>query len=152
MEVADLDELDLSIIRLLQQDGRMAYTEIAKQLKVSEGTVRSRTNRMLSEKTFEFIVHVNPNKIGLHTQAIIGLQTQMGMQEQVASELVRCPEVRFVAAFSGAFDLILQAYFESNKELVEFMNTTLAKMEGVLKAEVSLELKQYKDTFNFVNE
>lgn len=119
---------------------------------MSEGTVRARVNRMLECGVFEFIIHIDPNKIGLHTQAIISLQTQMGFQEDVARELLKCPEVRFVAAFSGAFDLILQAYFASNKELVEFINGKLSRMEGILKAEVSLELKHYKDTFSFVRD
>jgi Lrp/AsnC family transcriptional regulator, regulator for asnA, asnC and gidA len=152
MESLQLDELDRAILKLLQQDGRMPYMKIAKQLEVSEGTIRSRVNRMLSDGVFEFIIHIDPNKIGLQTQAIISLQTQMGYQEEVAKELLRCPEVRFVAAFSGAYNLILQAYFTSNTELVEFMNSKLAKMEGILKSEVSIELKHYKDTFSFVQD
>lgn len=150
MESLQLDQLDFDILRFLQQDGRLPFTEIAKHLKVSEGTIRSRVNRMQSEGIFEFIIHINPDKVGLQSKAIIGLSIVMGMQEEVARELLKYPEVRFVAAFSGAFDLIIQTYFKSNTDLVDFMNTTLSKIEGIQKAEVSLELKQYKDTFNYV--
>jgi Lrp/AsnC family transcriptional regulator for asnA, asnC and gidA len=150
LETVQIDQLDFQILRFLQQDGRQPFTEIAKQLKVSEGTIRSRVNRMLNEGIFEFVIHIDPDKVGLHSKAIIGISTVMGMQEEVARELLRHPEVRFAAAFSGAFDLIIQAYFKSNTELVDFMNTSLSKIEGIQKAEVSLELKQYKDTFNYV--
>jgi Lrp/AsnC family transcriptional regulator, regulator for asnA, asnC and gidA len=152
MEPVQLDELDRAILRLLQQDGRMPYMKIAKQLEVSEGTIRLRVNRMLADGVFEFIIHVDPNKIGLRTQVIISLQTQMGYQEEVVKELLRCPEVRFVAAFSGPYNLIIQAYFASNAELVDFMNTKLSNMEGILKSEVSIELKHYKDSFHFIQE
>jgi Lrp/AsnC family transcriptional regulator for asnA, asnC and gidA len=150
MDSVHLDELDLEILRCLQQDGRAPFTEIAKKQKVSEGTIRSRVNRMLQEGVFEFIIHIDPEKVGLHTQAIISLSIQMGKQEDVAKELLAHPEVRFVGAFSGAFDLIIQAYFKSNSDLVDFINGRLSKIEGILRAEVSLELKQYKDTFNYV--
>jgi Lrp/AsnC family transcriptional regulator for asnA, asnC and gidA len=150
LETVSLDALDLEILRCLQQDGRTPFTEIAKQQKVSEGTIRSRVNRMQAEGVFEFIIHIDPAKVGLQTQSIISLSIQMGKQEDVAKELLKHPEVRFVAAFSGAFDLIIQAYFKSNSDLVDFINGPLSKIEGILRAEVSLELKQYKDTFNFV--
>jgi Lrp/AsnC family transcriptional regulator for asnA, asnC and gidA len=150
MESLQLDQLDFEILRCLQSDGRTPFTEIAKQQNVSEGTIRSRVNRMLNEGVFEFIIHIDPSKVGLNTQAIISLSIKMGQQEIVARELLTHPEVRFVSAFSGAFDLIIQAYFKSNSDLVDFINERLSKIDGILRAEVSLELKQYKDTFNFV--
>ena len=39
---AGLDAIDLTIIRILQNDGRAAFTAIAKQLGISEGAVRNR--------------------------------------------------------------------------------------------------------------
>ena len=41
-----LDDLDVAILSCLQQDGRMSFTEIADQLKVSVGTARTRLNRL----------------------------------------------------------------------------------------------------------
>lgn len=150
MESIQLDQLDMEILRALQREGRTPFTEIAKQQKVSEGTIRSRVNRMLSEGVFEFIIHIDPDRVGLHTKAIISLSTQMGKQEDVARELLKHQEVRFVAAFSGAFDLIIQAYFKSNSDLVDFINGPMSQIEGITRAEISLELKQYKDSFNYV--
>lgn len=145
-----IDRLDLNILRMLQEDGRRPYSEIASYLNVSEGTIRSRINRMLEERVFEFIIHTNPLKVGLEVQAIIGLSTQLGKQEHVAMCLGQYPEVRFIGAFSGQHDLIIQAYFRSNEELVNFVNRALSKIDGIISADVSLELKQYKDSFSYV--
>ena len=41
-----VDDLDRQILRRLQQDGRMPYRQIARELGVSEGTIRGRANRM----------------------------------------------------------------------------------------------------------
>ena len=112
--MSKLDALDVSILKLLQQNGKRPYSEVAKLLEVSEGTIRSRINRMLNEKVFEFIIHMDPNKIGLQVQAIIGIATKLGYQEQVAMKLNQCREVRFVGVFSGRHDLILQALEVAN--------------------------------------
>ncbi|GAF64965.1 putative transcriptional regulator [Bacillus sp. TS-2] len=145
-----VDTLDTSILKLLQMNGKRSYTDIAKLLDVSEGTVRSRINRMLSEQVFEFIIHMDPNKIGLQVQAIIGITTKLGYQEVVAKRLNECKEVRFVGVFSGKHDLILQAYFTNNEALVDFVNSELSSLEGIDHVDVSIELKQYKDTFSYI--
>ncbi|KGA96524.1 transcriptional regulator [Alkalihalobacillus alcalophilus ATCC 27647 = CGMCC 1.3604] len=145
-----IDSLDTSILKLLQENGKRSYTEMAKMLEVSEGTIRTRVNRMLNDKIFEFIIHMDPNKIGLQVQAIIGIATKLGYQEQVANRLNQCKEVRFVGVFSGRHDLILQAYFKNNEALVDFVNEELAQLEGIDTVDVSIELKQYKDSFSYI--
>jgi Lrp/AsnC family transcriptional regulator for asnA, asnC and gidA len=150
MLMTKIDEMDYTILSFLQEDGKKSYTEIAKELKVSEGTVRTRINRMLKDNVFEFIIHMNPNKIGLNVQVIIGISTKLGYQESIARELNRFSEVRFVGAFSGQHDLIMQAYFKNNDDLVHFVNKELAKIEGIISADVNIELKQYKDSFSYI--
>ena len=145
-----LDKLDYDILLLLQDDGKRSYTDMASELDVSEGTIRARINRMLEDQVFEFIIHMDPNKLGLEVQAIIGLQTQLGKQESVAEKLGQFPMVRFIGAFSGKHDLIIQAYFGSREELVHFVNRSLSTIEGILASDVSIELKQYKDSFNYI--
>ncbi|WP_368506049.1 Lrp/AsnC family transcriptional regulator [Alkalihalophilus sp. As8PL] len=148
--MSKVDEIDFTILSYLQEDGKKSYTEIAKSLNVSEGTVRTRINRMLKDNVFEFIIHMNPNKIGLNVQVIIGISTKLGYQESIARELNRFSEVRFVGAFSGQHDLIMQAYFKNNDDLVHFVNKELAKIEGIISADVNIELKQYKDSFSYI--
>jgi len=147
-----IDQIDKHILQILQEDGRTPYTEIAHQLGVSEGTVRSRIARLLQDGVFEFVIHTNPEKLGLHVQAIIGLTTKLGMQKEVAEQLCQFNEVRFVGAFSGKHDLIIRAWFHDNEELITFVNERLSQVEGILAADVSLELKQYKDSFFFVRD
>jgi Lrp/AsnC family transcriptional regulator, regulator for asnA, asnC and gidA len=149
-DMSKIDEIDFTILSYLQEDGKKSYTEIAKSLNVSEGTVRTRINRMLKDNVFEFIIHMNPNKIGLNVQVIIGISTKLGFQESIARELNRFSEVRFVGAFSGQHDLIMQAYFKNNDDLVHFVNKELAKIEGIISADVNIELKQYKDSFSYI--
>ncbi|MGY4688200.1 Lrp/AsnC family transcriptional regulator [Salibacterium sp. K-3] len=145
-----LDQTDMNILSYLQDNGKRSYSEISRHLDVSEGTIRSRINKMLDNGVFEFIIHTNPNKVGLHVQAIIGFSTKLGEQDNIAKSLQQFPEVRFIGAFSGKHDLIIQAYFEDNDSLVRFVNEDLAHIDGILNADVNVELKQYKDSFSYV--
>lgn len=145
-----LDVLDFQILQMLQEDARRSYTDMGQQLGVSEGTIRSRINRMIEDEVFQFIVHTDPVKVGLNVQAIIGMSTKLGYQERVAEQLGKLRSVRFIGSFSGRNDLIIQAYFRSNEDLVTFVNEDLANIEGIASAEVSIELKQYKDSFSYV--
>ena len=58
-----LDQIDCQMIELLQKDGRIPNTEIAKRLGVSEATVRSRLNRLIEEEYIQIEAVSNPIKL-----------------------------------------------------------------------------------------
>ena len=68
-----LDALDFSILSFLQQDGRMSFTVIAKKLKVSIGTIRTRFNKLIKDGTIHIVGRVNPDKVGFHAYAHIAV-------------------------------------------------------------------------------
>ena len=145
-----IDALDRAILMHLQMDGKSAFTKIASNLQISEGTVRTRVKKMLKNKYFQFIIHMDPASLGLEVQVIIWIQTQLGRQDQVADVLSQLSEVRFVAAFSGQYDLIVQAYFKNKNDLITFVNKQLASIDGIITSDLSIELKQYKDSFSYI--
>ncbi|MEK4566247.1 Lrp/AsnC family transcriptional regulator [Alkalihalobacillus sp. FSL R5-0424] len=147
-----IDAVDRAILMHLQTNGKSAFTRIASSLQVSEGTVRMRVKKMLEKKYFQFMIHMDPASVGLEVQVIIWVKTQLGQQDQVAEELSKLPEVRFTAAFSGQYDLIVQAYFRNKEELIQFVNKKLASISGIITSDLSIELKQYKDSFSYITD
>ncbi|WP_018923452.1 Lrp/AsnC family transcriptional regulator [Salsuginibacillus kocurii] len=143
-----IDQIDFLILGHLQKQRKRSYSDIARCLDVSEGMVRSRVNRMLDEGVFEYMVHTNPNKIGLEVQVIIGLSIALGEQDSVAAKLAKYSEIRFIGAFSGQYDLMLQAYFQNYDKLILFVNEDLAKIKSIQHVDLNVELKQYKDSFS----
>ena len=55
-----IDAVDCQMIRLLQKDGRISNTEIAKRIGVSEATVRIRLNRLIKEEIIQIVAVSNP--------------------------------------------------------------------------------------------
>ncbi|MDQ0206783.1 Lrp/AsnC family transcriptional regulator [Alkalicoccobacillus murimartini] len=147
-----IDALDRAILMHLQMNGKSAFTKIADNLHISEGTVRTRVKKMLNNKYFQFNIHMDPTSLGLEVQVIMWIKTQLGCQDQVAEALRQQSEVRFVAAFSGQYDLIVQAYFKNKHDLITFVNQQLSSIEGIISSDLSVELKQYKDSFSYITD
>ncbi len=59
-----LDPVDCQMIQLLQKDGRISNTEIAKNIGISEATVRTRLNRLIEQEYIQIVAVGNPIKLG----------------------------------------------------------------------------------------
>jgi Lrp/AsnC family transcriptional regulator for asnA, asnC and gidA len=139
-----LDKLDFEILSCLQQDGRMSFTVIAEKLEVSIGTVRSRFNKLIEEGTINIVGRVNPDKVGFQSYAQIGICVRpVTLKEKVAEQISNLPEVSFLAATSGDYDLEVDVMCRNNDHLMDFVNV-ISKIEGVYQTKTTLYFKVYK--------
>ena len=142
-----MDELDQRIISLLQMDGRIPNAQIARQLGVSEGTVRRRVGRLLQEDVIRITVVPNIEKMGYATTALVGVQTRPGLADDVAESLAQLEEVHYAAVTTGAFDVFLWIGVESAQRLGDFLHTKVARVEGVQRTETFINLGIKKRTY-----
>ena len=70
------DKLDWQIIELLRKDGRMSNSEIARQLKIAEGTVRTRVKRLCKAGVFRVVGQINPEFLTDHQLITIGIKVK----------------------------------------------------------------------------
>lgn len=140
-----LDELDRAIIALLQEDGRMAYTEMARRLDIAEATVRKRVSRLLEEGVVHVVGVVEPRWLGRTVTAIVGVRTEGRDVESIVAEVRSWEEVRFAAACAGTYDFILEVVVGSNEELYEFLTRRLRATPGVVGSDTSLVMKTLKE-------
>jgi len=145
-----LDPLDRQMISILQQDGRASNVEIARQLGVSEATVRKRLDRLLAERVVRITALPDAAKIGLSTVTFINLDVDLARLDQIADGLSQLPEVRAIYYTSGESDLILEAWFPSGDELLHFLTRQVASIPGVRSATTSHVLRTLKDSSTWV--
>ncbi len=70
-----MDELDKRIIRILQRDARLPFTQIAKELNQPDTTIHFRTRRLLKTGVISrFSALVNPHALGLTSSALLKIQ------------------------------------------------------------------------------
>ncbi len=139
-----LDDLDFKILSCLQKDGRMSLTIMAKTLKVSIGTVRTRLNKLLEDGTINIIGRIDPEKVGFHCYAHIAVFVRPAtLKEKVAQKIAKLPEVSFLAMTSGDYDLEVDVMCRNNNHLVEFVDN-ISKIEGVYQTKTTIYFKVYK--------
>jgi Lrp/AsnC family transcriptional regulator for asnA, asnC and gidA len=142
-----MDGLDGKIIGILQQDGRASNAKIARELDVSEGTIRRRLKRLIEDEAIQVLALPEPSKLGYGTEAIVGLQVDPGKIEHVAAELASAPQALNVSITTGAFDLFVWVALPSSEELHNFLLTVVGNIEGVRRTETFVIMSVKKRTF-----
>lgn len=139
-----MDERDIEILTFLQRDGRTPFTEIAKSLGVTEGTIRNRVSKLQKKKALQIIGLVDPHRLGYEAPAMFGLSVHPPNLEEVAVTLADLPEISYLIMVSGEFDLIVEGMFPTRQELARFLRETLPNIDGIRRVETFTILHTYK--------
>ena len=139
-----MDELDAKIIAMLQEDGRASNAGIARNVGVSEGTVRRRLKRLVDDNFIQVIAMLNPGKMGFGAEALIGIQVDPEKVDEVSRAVSQLEEISWVAVTTGSYDIFAWATLESSESLGLFLRTKLGIIVGVRRTEtfVSLSVKK----------
>ncbi|MCK4977968.1 MAG: Lrp/AsnC family transcriptional regulator [Anaerolineales bacterium] len=139
-----MDDLDIKIINQLQSDGRKPFTDIAKSLGVSEGTVRNRVARLTEEQVIHIVGMLDTARVGFDAPAMIGVTVQPPLLENVAETIASFPEVSYLIMVSGEFDLFVEVFCRDRDELASFLNQKLHQVPGIVRTQTFMTLKIYK--------
>lgn len=146
-----LDETDTKILSLLQLDGRAPFREIARELGVSEGTVRSRVNRLQSEGVLNIAAIADPFKLGYSVMAFTLISVHVGFQQSVIDALTPWDEITYISSCTGRADLYIQLVCRDHDHLWQILTQRLPSVEGVTDAETFQEIKMHKVSYVYPN-
>ena len=122
----ELDELDIDIIRSLNENARKSFRDIAKELQVSLTTVSNRVKILEREGVIQgYIPVVDPTKLGYDIMAVIGIKVMHGKIIDTEKDLAREAGVFAVFDSTGEWDAIVEARFKSRAELNTFVKKVL---------------------------
>lgn len=127
-----MDQTDRQIIELLRMDGRRSNVEIARALGISEGTVRKRVDRLLTGGVLRVVAVADPAAVGLRTHTAILLTVVLAQTQEVARHLSAMPEVMTVYRLTGGYDILVEAAFGSDQQLMAFLTERLANVPGII--------------------
>lgn len=132
-----------AIIAELQDDGRKSYSEIGKNVGLSEAAVRQRVQKLTDAGVMQIVAVTDPMQLGFVRQAMIGIRVA-GDLRVVADQLAQLPSVDYLVLTAGSFDILVEVVCESDTELIELLNTNIRQLPGVVSTEtfVYLELKK----------
>jgi len=143
-----LDNKDYAIIKLIQADARMPFNEIARKLKVSEGTVLNRLAKLKKAGIVKgFQAMIDYELLGYEITAIIGLRVGSGMIPQVEAEVSKKPNVLAVYDVTGEYDALLICRFKSRMQMNDFIKSLLT-IKYVERTNTYLVLNTVKENFS----
>ena len=148
MASAAFDPIDQSLIRLLQQDGRRPYTQLAREVGLSEAAVRQRVQRLLDQGTMQIVAVTDPMQLGLDRQAMIMIRVE-GDVRLAADQLEQLDEVDYLVLTAGSVDLIAEVVVSDDESLLELLNDKIRSVPGVVSTETIMYLSLRKQTYQW---
>jgi len=140
-----IDEIDVKILKELQDDARNSLKEIAEKVGVAEGTVYNRINKMKSMGIIKkFIPVLDYSMLGYDITAVIGISAEGGHLVEIEKEIAKEKNVTAVYDVTGEYDILVVAKFENRDKLNEFVKRLLG-MKSVKKTYTMLVLNVVKE-------
>lgn len=146
----ELDATDQAIIALLRRDGRMPFRAIARELAISENTVRTRVRRLEESDTMRVVAVTDVEAAGYGMLLAIGVQVDGRAPEAVARDMARIPEVFSVNVVVGAQDVEILVVAEDRAALNELITVKLGGLPGVRRLTPALALDVLKNQPDWV--
>lgn len=149
MSDLDLDDLDRRIVRELQEDGLRSFRDIAREVGVSERTIRSRVKRLQDSGVLRIVAFADPLALGRQQLAFVLIRARSHSHDQIVKRLIDLPEVAYASTLMGRWDLYVQVVCRDNEELWQFVRHRIGELDGVLETETLVELDVHKFVYMY---
>ncbi|MEM8583650.1 MAG: Lrp/AsnC ligand binding domain-containing protein [Bacteroidota bacterium] len=128
-----LDPIDRRILHELTKDARIAYTKLAKKLRVSNTLVHQRIKKMKTAGILDNAVYqLDPWKLGYQTSAYTQIMLKEAKHHRsVEEQLAKIPEIVECVNIAGRYALLVKIYAKDNRNLRDIVYEKILSIEGV---------------------
>ena len=144
------DDLDESILRSLREDGRLSNREVARQLGISEGTVRHRLKRLEDARAIRIGAVVDPAAMGMEAAANVMVTIDPARLPIALEVFSNLPGVDYLAAITGRFNVFVSITATDLAELRAVVSDGIERFKGVRAVEIRLMLRTLKPEWHVV--
>lgn len=140
----ELDDTDRRILDLLMQDAKMPYTEIARKVHVSGGTVHVRMARLEELGIVKgATLQIDYQKLGYGVNAFLGIYLlKSSVYASVAEQLREIPEVVSIHFTTGAYGIFARIVCRDTQHLRDVLHDRMQLIEGIERTETLISLEE----------
>lgn len=140
-----MDEKDRRIIEILEKNARTPFTQIAKEVGLSEGAVRKRVEALERKGVIrKYVAVVDPKKLGYNNVTILGLDVDPTKLLDIANEIAKIKEVRTVCLSTGDHMIMAEIWAKDGRELSEILAKKIGKIDGIKRLCPAILLEKIK--------
>ena len=139
-----MDDIDRQLVALLREDARKPIATLAKQLKVSRGTVQNRLNRLEADGTIVgYTIRLKPQVDEHRIRALMTVAVEGNRTEAVLKLLRGDPAVGALHSTNGRWDFVVELRADS-LEAFDRVLGRIRLIDGISSTETSLLLSTHK--------
>ena len=130
----NLDQVNLEIIRHLR-DGRKSFKAIARELSITENTVRARVGKLIQAGVLDIAGRVDTDSLDNHQVVLVGVKVCTMKLEEKGKEFSRLKGVVSVGIVTGRYDVMLTVMLTEEFGLLDFFRNEMSRVKDVQSTE-----------------
>ena len=143
-KIHNIDSIDLKILNILSKNAKMPYTEVAKKVYVSGGTVHVRMKKMEDMGIVQgTTLKIDYAKLGYDITCFLGIYLEKSsLYDGVVSELKNIPEISTIRYTTGVYNIFCKIYCKSTQHLKDVLHDKIQKINGLKSTETFISLEE----------
>ena len=140
----EIDNIDLQILNILMKNAKKPYTEVAKKVFVSGGTVHVRMKKMedagiVTGTTLE----IDPSKLGYDITVFIGIfLAKSALYDEVINELKAIKEITNIHYTTANYSMFAKLHCRDTQHLKDLLHDRIQKVDGIVRTETMISLEE----------
>ncbi|SFJ74668.1 Lrp/AsnC family transcriptional regulator [Myroides guanonis] len=142
-----LDEIDLKILRMMQDNARINNAELARELGMAPSAVLERVKKLeQKEVLLAYYAKINPIALNQKMLSFIFIKVdEIIGDERTGRLLAEIPEVLEVHDIAGDDGYLIKVRTQDSLALVHLMRNSLSKIDGVISTRTIIVLQTVKE-------
>ncbi len=140
----EIDNVDIRILEILMKNAKKPYTEVAKMIPVSGGTVHVRMRKLeeigIVKGTTLLIDH---SKLGYDITAFIGIfLAKSELYDDVIAQLEKIPEITNVHYTTGNYSMFARMHCRDTQHLKDVLHDKIQRVKGIVRTDTMISLEE----------
>ncbi len=138
-----IDNIDLKILNVLSKNAKMPYTEVAKKVFVSGGTVHVRMRKLEKMGVVRGTkLDIDYDKLGYNISSYIGIYLEKSfLYKETVKSLKKIPEIVEIHAITGQYTIFIKIICKDTSHFRNFLDT-VHKVKGITRTETFMSFEE----------
>ena len=140
----EIDNVDLKILNILSEDAKMPYTEVAKKVFVSGGTVHVRMKKLEEMGIVKgTTLKIDYSKLGYDITCFLGIYLEKSsLYDEVVAKLKEISEIATIRYTTGNYNIFCKIYCKDTQHLRDVLHDKIQKVDGIESTETFISLEE----------